>query len=321
MSTKTDSAKWAAEREEKLAKARESLDAGLRALVTGEDWKRTLNGLAILGPLSISRLSFTNILLLLLQRPDATYAATFEGWKKVGRSVRKGERGAVIRAPWFRKAKGDAKDEPTDGTGDESNPQEKRRVGGMRPLHLFALQQTDGAELPRVSCQDVTGPEAFERSVEVMRDVALTIPGSPVSSVTLRAHSAELGDRPGVRGWFDRSTREIVVFTNDRDRPAIFRTLCHEVAHSLLHGLDDHHSSPEREVEAESTAYVVCHALGLDTGSYSFPYVATWSTGLESKSPTEAVEASGARILSAARTILAALAPQEDEARLMDAAA
>jgi len=36
--------------------------------------------------------------------------------------------------------------------------------------------------------------------------------------------------------------------------------------------------------EAESVAYVVCSALGLDTGEYSFPYLASWS---ESHTPHE----------------------------------
>lgn len=35
---------------------------------------------------------------------------------------------------------------------------------------------------------------------------------------------------------------------------------------------------------AESVAYVVCSALGLDTGEYSFPYLASWS---ESHTPHE----------------------------------
>lgn len=29
--------------------------------------------------------------------------------------------------------------------------------------------------------------------------------------------------------------------------------------------------------QAESVAYVVCNALGLDTEEYSFPYLASWS--------------------------------------------
>ena len=80
----------------------------------------------------------------------------------------------------------------------------------------------------------------------------------------------------------------------------------HEVAHALLHPLGDPHGTPEREVEAESTAFVVCHALGLDTGAASFPYVASWARG---DNALDMVAASGERIAKTARRLLDALVP------------
>lgn len=290
---------WAAERDEKLAQARNALTDGIRALVTGDDWAQMLNGLAILGPTSISRLSFRNMLLVLQQRPTARYAATFKGWQELGRHVRKGEKGLMILQPCFSRSTEEQDEKQEDG-------EDSRRFRGFRPLYLFGLDQTDGPDLPTVTPSDVTGPEAFPASVEQLRAVALALPGAPVADITLRARRADLGDPAGARGWYNRSTREIVVITEERERPAIFRTLVHEVAHSLLHGADDHHSRPEQEVEAESVAYVVCHALGLDSSGYSFPYVASWAGGEDA---VKAVEASGARISRAARTLLDALCP------------
>ena len=101
-----------------------------------------------------------------------------------------------------------------------------------------------------------------------------------------------------------------------RTRAQQFRTLAHELAHALLHGEDNAHSRPEREIEAESTAFVVCHALGLDTGSYSFPYVATW--GASDEVLTQMV-GSGQRITTTAAKILDALCEKESE--LQEAAA
>ncbi len=295
----------AAEREAKLSKAREALDAGLTAVVTGEDWRRTLELLAILGPLSVSRLSFGNLLLTALQRPGTRYAATFKGWQQVGRHVRRGEKGILIRQPVFTRK---ASEEPDELEADDAK-EGSGALRGFRPLYLFALDQTDGPELSAASPSDVSGAEAFPESVEQLRRVALGLPGQPVSSLTLRERRPELGDSPRANGWFDRATREIVVITEGRARPAIFRTLVHELAHALLHGMDDHHSRPEREVEAESVAFVVCHALGLNTGEYSFPYVATWATGSGADGALRAVETAGTRIRHAARTILAALLP------------
>lgn len=37
------------------------------------------------------------------------------------------------------------------------------------------------------------------------------------------------------------------------------------------------------EVQAESVAYTVCSAIGIDTSDYSFGYIAGWSQGKEIK--------------------------------------
>ena len=55
------------------------------------------------------------------------------------------------------------------------------------------------------------------------------------------------------------------------------KTLAHELTHALLH--EHYENRALAELEAESTAYVVCHAMGLDSGDYSFGYVATWAGG------------------------------------------
>ena len=85
----------------------------------------------------------------------------------------------------------------------------------------------------------------------------------------------------------------------------MLKTLVHETAHAILHGAGDHHDLPTKEIEAESVAFIVSHALGLDTGAaYSFPYIASWASGDDA---TKRVRASGERITKAARSILDAL--------------
>ena len=79
-------------------------------------------------------------------------------------------------------------------------------------------------------------------------------------------------------------------------------------------------------MEAESTAFVVCHALGLDTSETSFPYVAEWAHAAEPegargtagpasgrRTSTDAAKqlaTTGQRILSAATRLLEVLAPE-----------
>lgn len=62
------------------------------------------------------------------------------------------------------------------------------------------------------------------------------------------------------------------------------KTAIHEVAHARLHDKEllkeqgIRKDKLTREVEAESTAYVVCQYFNLDTSDYSFPYIAGWSS-------------------------------------------
>jgi IrrE N-terminal-like domain len=58
-----------------------------------------------------------------------------------------------------------------------------------------------------------------------------------------------------------------------------FSTLAHELAHELLHRGDRRASTSRRvrETEAEATAFVVCHAIGLETGSAACDYIQLWT--------------------------------------------
>ena len=62
--------------------------------------------------------------------------------------------------------------------------------------------------------------------------------------------------------------------------------------------LDPDHQADRKtkEVEAESAAFCVASAFGIDTSEYSFGYVAGWSSGKETKELKDSLE----RIRSAA---------------------
>ena len=60
-------------------------------------------------------------------------------------------------------------------------------------------------------------------------------------------------------------------------------------------------------MDAESAAYVVCQALGIDSSDYSFGYVATWAGGGEQA--ISGIKASCERIQRSAATILRAFEP------------
>lgn len=68
--------------QDKIKSALESIDQGLATINTNEDWIRYLNFCS-----SFYHYSYNNIILIMTQRPDATFVAGFSTWKKMNRYV------------------------------------------------------------------------------------------------------------------------------------------------------------------------------------------------------------------------------------------
>lgn len=83
------------------------------------------------------------------------------------------------------------------------------------------------------------------------------------------------------------------------------KTAFHETAHKLLHDPKSEmatvkSSRNEKEVQAESVAFMVAEKLGMDTSEYSFPYIASWSNGkqlVQLKSALQEIQSVAMRIL------------------------
>ena len=83
--------------------AREQLERAVEALAQSEGWAAWVRTRA-----TFRQYSLSNQFLIAMQCPDATRVAGFKAWQKLGRQVRKGERGIRILAPRTYKAKDDA---------------------------------------------------------------------------------------------------------------------------------------------------------------------------------------------------------------------
>lgn len=86
------------------------------------------------------RYSLDNVLLIALQKPNASYVAGFHAWSGLGRFVKKGEKGIMILAPIVRRKVEDEE------TADEAS----RTIAGFRAAYVFDISQTDGQELPQI---------------------------------------------------------------------------------------------------------------------------------------------------------------------------
>lgn len=252
----------------------EALQGELGKLEDAASWQAFLRAQA-----RFHRYSYANTLLILRQRPAASAVAGFATWRALGRSVRRGERAIWIVAPVF----------------ERRGPAAERRVVGFRRVAVFDVSQTDGAELT-VCCSPLQGadpPGLFARLVEVAQALGFAV---------------ELADlEPGCYGDCTYGLRRIRVSRSASGAQAA-KTLAHELAHACLH---EH--APDRalaELEAESVAYICCQVMGLDTGQYSFGYLATWAGG--TAEAQSALRTSCRRIASTAERLLGLLESSDE---------
>jgi len=222
------------------------------------------------------RYSLHNVLLIASQKPNASYVAGFRTWNELGRFVKKGEKGILILAPIVRR-KADSEDE---------TEEQRAAVAGFRAAYVFDVSQTDGKELPQIGIVEGDPHEYGER----LRAFA----GSQGIAVE---YSDTIAPARGM------SSGGKVTLLPGQSSAEEFSTLAHELAHELLHRGDRRADTSRsvRETEAEATAFVVCHAIGLETNSAASDYIQLW------KGDAQLLTESLGYIRQAASAMLAAL--------------
>ena len=265
----------------------QQLQDSLQELVTSEDWQAALSVAA-----RFHDYSFSNTQLIWAQSLARGFTpsrvAGYRAWQGLGRHVRRGEKGLQILAPVTRKIT------------PENDEDEERRVVGFRVVHVFDLAQTEGEPLPEVSVALVEGdlPAHWEQVSGLIVEAGFDLQVADLE---------RLGEANGITDWQQRD----VVVRASLPGAQRFKTAVHELAHIRLHEPTSDGRPSCRgivEVEAESVAYMVCAALGIDSAGYSLPYVASWSGGDITK-----VSATANRVIGCARQVLTQL---EQERRL-----
>lgn len=152
----------------------------------------------------------------------------------------------------------------------------ERVIPRFRVTTVFDYAQTDGEPLPTLEVNELT---ARVKDYTLLKEAI-----EQVSPVPIRFGEIE----GNAKGYYSHMDKEICVRA-DMGESQTIKTMIHEVAHAMLHDSDQMKQRGEekdqltKETEAESIAFTVCSALGIDTSDYSFPYVASWASGKELK--------------------------------------
>ncbi len=213
--------------------------------------------------------SYRNCLLIRSQLPAATLVAGYKKWQEMGRQVKRGEHGLTITGIATKMVERDTGKKDANG----NSIIEKEPHTTFFPVTVFDVNQTEGRELPSLVKRlegDVPYFSNIMDAIRNMTDYRIVIDDS------LNGQAAN--------GLCDYGIKTIFIREGMSEAQTL-KTAVHELFHSrnhvgVINPLGDKPRA-QREIEAEAAAYVVCSHFGLDTGDYSFSYVAGWGQGID----------------------------------------
>jgi hypothetical protein len=285
-----------AEREERRAAERERVKQAVEQLLTSAGWQRWVVARSM-----FRNYSAHNTMLLALEFHlrgiDPEPVAGFRTWLKLGRAVRKGERGIRIAARVAQRET-DTEANATEATG--TNELAKQRPPRFTTVAVFSVSQTDpvpGAEqLPLAPpCMPLTGDSHAHLLAPMQmftESLGFAVDFQPIPGAT--------------GGWCDQKARRIVV---DASQPANaqLRILIHETIHAMGVGYSEY-GRERAEVIVDTATYLAAASVGLDVSGESVPYIAGWGEDGE----LEAVTIFATTIDELARRVENALTEEPD---------
>lgn len=239
------------------------------------------------------RYSPSNISLIQSQFEGARAVGSFSFWKEKGFPVKKGEKGIKILVPNRTVAKFKDK-EGTWKTVTKASEEEKKQIESKSAEvipgrlyfavgHVFDVSQTNAKaeDLPRIFPNrwldgSVTDYKSLYKGMEAIAEK---------NGVKIIEPKQELGVAKGVSYTL---TKEVALNPRNSELQNV-KTFLHELAHAKLHTAETHmnYTAPEKEFQAEMTAYAVSSYFGIDTSEYSLGYLASWTQGKEMKDKTK----------------------------------
>lgn len=275
-------------RKESMQQIMSELEAGVASVFESDNYVRLLDMMS-----QFHHYSFNNCILILSQYPTASRVASFQTWNRMGFKVKAKSHGIKVLVPIPYKIQKEK--ETVDEDGNTSMETVNAQGLSFRIGHVFDQSQVEG-DFPTIADELTDNSEKLQEAV----DRIMTEQPYIMYDSTLK--------EGGANGYFSLDTQDIHI------RPCMssshtLRCIIHEMAHKLLHS--DKASAitrEEAECQAESVSYICSRSFGLDTSSYSFGYVCSWSSGKELKE----LKSSLAVIEKAARELMQWLATATD---------
>lgn len=177
-----------------------------------------------------NRYTVTNAILLLHQFPDAQKLKTFEGWKRDGTSVKRGEKSISILEPY------------------SYTKEDGSTVKGFRVKKLFDISQTDLKQSPAPFLSGVSSRSLLRALLEA----------SPVETEAAYDLDYEQG------AVFDPEKQKVYI-RRKLEPDDFFRAAAGSIAEAQL--TEQGSSQENLSSKAEAAAFMLCVKYGIDPGS------------------------------------------------------
>ena len=218
---------YAEQNKARLKEITDSIEAGIRELFQSDKYKQYLSTMS-----RFHRYSVNNVMLIHMQKPDATHVAGFNKWRdNFGRNVMKGEKGIKIIAPTpFKKKIEEAKLDPDtklpmlDADGNAIMEEKTIQIPMYKVVSVFDVSQTEGKPLPELA-ETLTGNvQEYDAFMEALKR------SSPVP-----IHIQPMRD--DMDGYFS-ATEQRIAIREGMSQVQTVSAVVHEIAHSKLHNYD-----------------------------------------------------------------------------------
>jgi antirestriction protein ArdC len=232
----------------KTAQLLKSLNESIDKVQSSSEFKKVLKFFS-----KFHNYSYQNSMLILMQKPEASFVAGYRQWqKKFNRHVKKGEKGIAILAPFTYKK--EVKKSNLNSNADDEETEEVKRTY-FNTVYVFDISQTEGEPVPELDME-------IENSNKELISLLLDYTASQEIEVNFKTLS-------GSTDGYSRGG-EIVINdnANETEQASI---LVHELAHEHLHFSSERNSlnlSKEIiEMEAEAVAFVVMDYFNIESKS------------------------------------------------------
>lgn len=224
-----------------------------------------------------------NTMLILNQNRGAEFVASFQGWKNLGYSVKRGEHGLNILVPvdvtYLR-----------NGTGKDdwvqlrnATPELKRQyeLGNVESQKMRFYKVGTVFDIAQTNMPVEEYPKYFNMGIssELHDDIAKGLISFSEDVLHCKVVTEDLSSI-SLRGYYSQSDNHISL--NDKlQSTQLLSTLSHELGHALIHNAPSDKSASQKEFEADALSIMLDSAYGVETTQSRISHLSQHFRGFE----------------------------------------